>query len=134
MAITNKLRGIYIMKNILIILTAGIFVFFFSSQLSAESGKEIGFMMEEAIKHAEEAKTHKEHAKHVKKHAKLSLKSIKKAEIEAIKHEDPEGRPHMTAAIKNLVEAIKQAKMGRALIATEYVTIALEEMYQFKAE
>ena len=122
------------MKNISTILAAGILVLFFSSQLSAESGREIGFMMAEAIKHAEEARTHKAHAKHVKKHAKMSLKYVKKAEIEAIKHGDNQGREHMTAAIQHLVNAIKQAKIGRANAATEYVASALVDMYQFNAE
>lgn len=120
------------MKNISTILAAGIVAFFFSSAISADSGKEIGLMMAEAIEHAEEAKTHKAHPKHVKKYAKLSLKHVKKAEIEAIKHNDTHGREIMTAAIQNLVEAIKQAKKGRAHIATEYVAKALEDMYQFK--
>lgn len=125
------------MKNISTILAAGIFAIFFSSQIVAsgylektESGEEAGFMAE-AIEHAEEAKTHKAHVDHVIEHAKMSLKYVKKAEIEAIELGDNKGRVHITGSIQHLVEAIRHAKMGHAEIAVEHVSDALEEMRQF---
>ena len=123
------------MKNILSILIPGILIFFFSSEISA-SGEEtksaggIGFMTE-AIKHAEIAKTHKAHAEHIRQHAKMSLKYVKKAEIEAIEDGNTMGRTHITESIRHLVEAISHAKMGHTDIASEHVTDALEEMRRF---
>lgn len=125
------------MKNISSILAVGILTLFFCSQISAsgyagttESGKGAGFMAE-AIKHAETAGTHKAHADHVLEHAKMSLKYVKKAEIEAIEHKNTEGRVYITGSIRHLVEAIKYAKMGNVHIAIEHVSGALEEMHQF---
>lgn len=127
------------MKNISTILAAGILVLFFSSQISAsgflgetESGG-AGFIAE-AIEQAKTAKSHKAHANHIHYHAKRSLEYVKKAEIEAIEHGNTKGRVHITAAIQHLVKAIKQAKIGHAHIASEYVADALEDMRQFSTK
>lgn len=125
------------MRNIQIILAAGLFTMFFSSQIVASGYKEkiesdaaTGYMAE-AIEHAEEARTHKAHADHIIEHAKTSLEYVKKAEIEAIEHGNNEGRIYITETIRNLVEAINHAKMGHTIIATELIAAAIEQMRQF---
>lgn len=125
------------MKKVMTILAAGILVLFIGNPTSASgdggdmdsSGGKAA--MAEAIEHAEEAKSHKAHTNHIRDHAKESLEYVKKAEIAAIESENTAGRAHISEAIQHLVEAIKHADMGHAQIASEHVTDALHEMYQF---
>ncbi|SFK34590.1 Small metal-binding protein [Nitrosomonas aestuarii] len=124
------------MKNFTANLVICFFTLFLNSQINAsgffgssDSEGKSG-LMAEAIKYAELAKTHKAHPEEIHEYAKMSLEYVKKAEIQAIEHDNTQARTHITESLRRLVEAIKHARMGHARIATEYIDDALVEMYQ----
>ncbi len=124
------------MKNFATNLVVCFFTLFLSSQVNAtgffgnSDSVEQSDLIAEAIKYAELAKTHKAHPEEIHEYAKTSLEYVKKAEIQAIEHDNTQERTHITESLRHLIEAIKHARMGHARIATEYIDDALVAMYQ----